>query len=426
MSAPPVKVLHVIDGLAGGGSERWVFETVRLAHPDRVRQRVTTVHPDLRRFVYGDRLRAVGAYGRGAGAVKPPQDPQAPAATRTPLAGGGSLRPLLRPLWHWGAVFPLAAARITAELRRTPPDVIHTHTFHAFPAGLIASAMLRVPMVHTVPSLMAQMTDAGFGWTPALYQKYRSRVFCFFTGYPSELLALGIEPAAVKRLRGVVDSEEMRADERERTWHRAELRQRIGASDDAPVALSVGRLHPSKGHLHALEALPRVLARHPHLHWIVAGEGPERTTIEARTRALGVADRVHLRGFLDDLKPLYLGADVFLRTFLFEADNLSSFQAMSAGLPVVGFATGAETELIDKAGHGILVPVGDASKLADAIISILDLPDRGRAMGRRGAGYSERELDIRRSIELMTETYEEAARGKARATEPLQIRTKRT
>jgi glycosyltransferase involved in cell wall biosynthesis len=99
-----------------------------------------------------------------------------------------------------------------------------------------------------------------------------------------------------------------------------------------------------------------------------------------------------------------------LRTPTLEADNLSSYNAMAVGLPVVGFRTGCPTELIPTVQHGILVENANPRALAAGIQSVLALADQGRAMGERGADYAAQHLDIQASVDEFTRAYEQVAR----------------
>src|SRR5437868_2604736 len=62
----PLRVLHIIDTLGGGGSERLVWDIVRLSDQTRVKHRVVTIFSDgcVSPFVYAEPLRQLGAYGR--------------------------------------------------------------------------------------------------------------------------------------------------------------------------------------------------------------------------------------------------------------------------------------------------------------------------------------------------------------------------
>src|SRR5438093_2027374 len=202
---PIVRVLHVIDGLAGGGSERWVYDIARLSDPLRVRHRVTTVHPDRGRFVYAESLRRLNAYGRPWREAEGTRSSDFTVRRQTRFTGNGRLTQALRLAWHGGVVFPTGGYRALREWFSFHPRVIHGHTFHGFVVALQLARLARLPLVHTVPSLFAQMEDAGYGWLPRLYAKSHARVARFFTAYPSELESVGVPTSKIHEIRGVVD-----------------------------------------------------------------------------------------------------------------------------------------------------------------------------------------------------------------------------
>jgi glycosyltransferase involved in cell wall biosynthesis len=410
-AARSVRVLHVIDGLGGGGSERWVWEIVRRARAP-LQHQVVTVQPDDGSYVYAEDLAMRGAYrsngtgallrflGRGVGRIAAARG--APASPRR-----------LDPRWLFEA-YTSAGWRIGKLLIRYRPDVIHAHTFHGFVLGVAFKRLLRKPLAHTVPASFVQMADAGFGWAAKRYHRLHPRVDLFFTAYPGDLLSAGVPRPKIRQIPAGVDLEAVGAVRAARDRHATEVREALGILADAPVALSVGRLHHSKGHAFALQALPAVIREIPDLHWVVLGEGTERTRLLSEASKWCVSARVHLLGYRTDSLPYYAAADLYLRTGIYEGENISSHYAMAIGLPVVGFETGMETELIPRVGHGLLVPVGDAGGLADAIGRILRLKDRGREMGERGAAYARRHLDIRKTIDWFSEAYHELASRRVR------------
>ncbi len=71
---------------------------------------------------------------------------------------------------------------------------------------------------------------------------------------------------------------------------------------------------------------------------------------------------------------------------------------MGMGLSGVGFDMECERELIRICGHGLLVSCKDVERLAAGIRTIWNQADQGRELGRRGAEYCERHLDIRQTI----------------------------
>jgi glycosyltransferase involved in cell wall biosynthesis len=404
----PVRVLHVIDGLAGGGSERFLWDIVRLSDPARVRYRVLTIYPGLGRFVYSESLRDLGVYGdrvdgaplwrsarRGIGRAT------AAALRLTPLP----IRGWLRPVWYWFVVFPAAACRLALEARRFRPEIIHGHLFRGFAFALGLSRAMGRPLVHTVPCLMAQMQESRWSWMPRLYRRAHPLVDHFFTAYPSELLGLGVPGAKITRVPVVGDTDRVEEVYPDRFGARERLRRLINAPPGSPLLLSVGRLHPSKGHEYAIEAVARLRQRGHDVYWVALGEGDERARLQARITALGLGRHARLYGYVPDPVPWYAAANVYLRTTLLEGDNFSSFHAMAMGVPVVAFETGQETDLIEEVGHGLRVPRGDAEALARGIEAILGLPDQGQALGDRGARFARNHGSLRTVVPGFVDVY---------------------
>lgn len=130
----------------------------------------------------------------------------------------------------------------------------------------------------------------------------------------------------------------------------------------------VSRLAAEKGVDVAIDA-----CRTADMSLVVAGEGPERASLQARAGA----SRVRFVGNVDDaeLAELRAGAAIaVVPSRSAETFGLAAAEAMAAGLPVVASRVGALPELVDEQG---LVPAGDAGALAQAI---------GRLAGDRAAG----------------------------------------
>lgn len=420
----PLRVLHIIDTLGGGGSERLVFDIVRLSDESRVKHRVVTIFPEgyLVPAVYAEPLRRLGAYGKArhaeAGAVAVIGSSRSEAfGARTARRLPPLLKKPLASLWNrtfstWQQVkrvgMHLPSMRtILAEYFRFKPDVIHIHGFYGFKYGLLFKIMFRRPMVHMVPALFSQMEAQGTGWLANYYRRFHHLVDCFAldAGYLSELTGVGVPAEKLLEIHGTLDLEAIKSVKAERECNRLKLRCQLGIKPDALIALSVGRLDPTKGHIFALEALPLMLKQLPDLHWVLLGEGPLRSELERRSKELGVENHAHLIGFDPEPLPYYAGADVYLRTTTIEGENISSRQAIAMGLPTVGFDSGCETDLIARLGHGILVSNTDPVALAAVTCEILSLPDLGSAIGARGIDYCNTHLGIQKLVDDLLSVY---------------------
>ncbi|GJL60478.1 MAG: hypothetical protein NPIRA03_33350 [Nitrospirales bacterium] len=391
----PIRVLHLIDRITGYGTTRLLWDIVRLTPSDKVKHLVISFSPNKGKWIYADLLREKGAYN------------QVPK------------RRLLKILDRWDLTWFLvrymsALWHVGKALIRFRPDIINMHTNYVLTIGLPLKIILRRPVVHLVPSLFSQMVNDGKAWVPKLFVRFHALFDCFFTAASrcrDELLSAGIPDSKIVSLRGILDLEEINKIRHQRQQFHKSIREKYHLPSDALITLSVGRLDSSKGHAYALEALPDLLRQFPQLHWFLVGDGNQLSELEERAKNLSVYGHVRLVGYQDDLLPYYAAATVYLRTMVFEETNLSTYKAMAMGIPIVGFDTGCETELLKKVGHGILVPNKSVAGLSAAIAQILTLPDHGRELGNRGIEFCQANLDIRLGIEDITAVYKNLREG---------------
>ncbi len=152
-----------------------------------------------------------------------------------------------------------------------------------------------------------------------------------------------------------------------------------------------------------ISAVPQILARCPDAEFLITGDGTCREQLVALARELGVLSRVQFLGHRDDVPAVLSQADVFVLPSRSEALPNSIMEAMAAGLPVVASAVGGIPELVDEGRTGRLVPPGDANALAEALLSLLEQPERAEAFGRA----ARRKLEHTYSFDRMVEQFEQ-------------------
>jgi glycosyltransferase involved in cell wall biosynthesis len=146
--------------------------------------------------------------------------------------------------------------------------------------------------------------------------------------------------------------------------------------------IAVGRLAPVKDY----PTLIRALAQLPnYTHLEIAGTGPEEHRLRTLANELRIADRVHFAGFHSDVQPLLANADAFVLASLWEGLPVSVLEASAAGLPVVATDGSGTREAMISDVTGLIVPVGNAMTLADAMSAIMALThNQRRQMGAHG------------------------------------------
>lgn len=184
-----------------------------------------------------------------------------------------------------------------------------------------------------------------------------------------------------------------RADERRR------LRGALGFGDaDYVVGLSAV-LRPEKNPGQLIEAISLLS---PNTRALFIGDGPLRGEIEAQARRLGVADRVSITGFQDDVRPFLSACDVVALTSSTEALSLAAIEAMALARPVVHSEVGGAAELVRPGRNGFLYPAGDTPALVDRLAKLADPAARAR-MGVRARETAEAQF----SEHAMVDRYEQ-------------------
>ena len=163
-----------------------------------------------------------------------------------------------------------------------------------------------------------------------------------------------------------------------------------------PYFISSGRLVPWKG----FDILIRLMARLPHWHFALLGDGPERGRLEELARELGVADRVHFMGQVPREEVLaFLGdADAFVLNTSFESFSFQIVEAMAMRVPVIATRVGSIPELIDDKEEGMLCAPDDEEALFEAITSVRADPEAWERRTRQAA-YKAQRFSIERTMD---------------------------
>jgi glycosyltransferase involved in cell wall biosynthesis len=167
------------------------------------------------------------------------------------------------------------------------------------------------------------------------------------------------------------------------------------ASGAPPVVLSAGRLHPTKDYPTLIRSFARLRqVREARLLILGSGKNDEET---ARRRAelielaaeLGVSEDVDLPGFVPNPLPYMARAAVFVLSSLWEGFGNVLVEALACGCPVVSTdCPSGPAEILDHGRYGRLVPVGDDSAMAEAMLTVLRNPPDRDVLRARGALFT--------------------------------------
>ena len=174
---------------------------------------------------------------------------------------------------------------------------------------------------------------------------------------------------------------------------------------DSVVLLSLSRLASGeryKGYDEVLDILGRLRAAEPRLVYVIAGDGDDRSRLEAKASSLGIAEHVRFTGHVSEAEKLelYRAARAFVLAGWGEGFGLVLLEALACGVPVVASTLDGSFEAIKKGALGVAVDPHDPDALCAGILEALRRPS-----GRRIAGldYFSREAFGQRIHDLITQ-----------------------
>ncbi len=158
----------------------------------------------------------------------------------------------------------------------------------------------------------------------------------------------------------------------------------LGGKKARKVLLTVGRLTNQKDHATLIDAMALIAGQVPDWELRIVGDGELRPRLEAQIAALGLDGRVRLPGSTRDIASEYLAAQLFVLPSRYESFGLVTVEALTHGLPVVGFADCAGTnQLIQPGVNGVLVSGEDRARaLAEALAALMTDGQRRLALAQ--------------------------------------------
>jgi len=301
-----------------------------------------------------------------------------------------------------------AILRLRLLIRDRRPDVLHTHTSKAGATGRIAALLAGAPRpvrVHTfhghvlsgyfdarrehafrlVERVLAHATDG----IVAVSEQVRDDLLRFHVAPAEKITVVQYGFALDRRVAPAAAA-------------RASKRAEIGAGEHDFVIGWAGRLAEIK----RPGDLVRAAAQVPASFLVLAGDGELRADVERLAVELGIADRVRILGYVEDMGAWYGAFDAFLLTSANEGAPVVAIEALAAGVPVVATDAGGTRNVVDDAESGFLAAVGDVDRLAERLRELQSDPELRAQLGKTGAERMRERFSTRRMIEDVDALYD--------------------
>ena len=188
-----------------------------------------------------------------------------------------------------------------------------------------------------------------------------------------------------------------------------DLERGAGSSEAMPTAVPadalkltcLANLKPIKGHAVLLDALART-GPASKVHLLLAGSGPLGGALRNQATKLGIQERVHFLGLVDDVRGLLAESDGVVLASHSEGMSNALLEGLASGLPLIATSVGGNPEVIQPGVNGWLVPPGDAEQLGAAIGEFEADPERRATFGSASRDIAERQY----SVEAMADRFD--------------------
>lgn len=276
---------------------------------------------------------------------------------------------------------PRVAQRLHSFLQKGEFDIVHTNGHFADICGQSMARILNIKGISTCHGFIA--SDLKFRvyiLLDKIFLRLCSQVVAVSEEIKAELVRSGINESRIVVLQNgvAIPSEELEFSRREKKRSSLNLLQ-----DDFVIGY-LGRLSKEKGLTYLFDAVQSLSEGERRVKLLIVGDGPERSILERRARATGVAERFVFTGFQADIENWYPAFDIFALPSITEGTPLALLEAMAAGVPVIASAVGGVPKIVTDGVDGLLVPPGNSSAIKERLQMVMADTELSCRLGKAG------------------------------------------
>ena len=299
-----------------------------------------------------------------------------------------------------------SARELSKLVRKHQIQIVHAHMARDYPLAAYAVRQNKETRLIVTRHVLFRLSRLH-----RITLSGAARIIAVSEAVASQLRSDGV--AAPRRISVVLNGIDTTGFEETRLkFDREQFLRSWNLPDHSLLVGTVGELTPLKGQAEFLQAAAQVLEQQPNAYFFIAGidhsqGNKNRTALEHLIEELNLTERVRLVGWLENLAQLYCALDVFVSASHTESFGLAIAEAMAGGAAVVATETAGAREIIQSGETGLLVPVRDVDKLAEAVLKLLNDKDRRVRLGRA----AQQSVIMRFSVERMIDETEEIYRA---------------
>jgi glycosyltransferase involved in cell wall biosynthesis len=314
---------------------------------------------------------------------------------------------LVRPVHPWNDW--MAWRRLTDILRRTRPDIVHTHSGKAGILGRLAARRAGVPLViHTIhgPSF-GNFQNAAANFVFRAAEKRAARATTHFIvvadAMKVQYLAAGIgRPEQYTKIFSGFPLEPFLAAKSDPA-----VRARFGLQPGDFVVGKIARLFKLKGHDDLFAVAPELVHRCPQIKFLLVGDGEWRGRFENLAKSLGLERHFIFTGLVPPAEiPALVGImDALVHLSLREGLPRALPQALAAAKPVVAYDCDGAVEVCLDSETGFLLRPGDLTGLKNRLLQLANDPGLCKKLGQAGRNHVRENFAVEKMVDAIYHLY---------------------
>lgn len=289
-------------------------------------------------------------------------------------------------------------------LRAEKIEIIHTHDFYTNIFGMLAAQIIKVPLAIASKRETGGMRSKMQRRMEKFAFRQANAIVVNSEAVKKYLISEGIPTEKIRVIYNGLDLERLTPKTTDRKTICSELG--LPVEEDIKFITLVANLrHKVKNQPMFLRAAQKVLQKFPNAHFVLAGEGELRESLESLANELKITENTHFNGRCTRVPELLSVSFAGVLTSFNEGFSNAILEYMAAELPVVATRVGGADEAVVENETGFLIESDDAEALANRLLELLQDEGKARKFGAKGRKIVEEKFSCAAQLENTLKLY---------------------
>jgi len=288
-------------------------------------------------------------------------------------------------------------------------DVVHTHASKAGIIARLAAYSAKIPLVvHTVHGQAFHQYQNC--WKNLLYiiaERIAGKVSHKIYTVAQAMIEQCVNAKIAPREKYQVVYSGMDIEKFANTVANPQLQKKLGLESHHLVIGKIARFFELKGHKYLLQIAPQIIAKYPHVRFLLVGDGILKSRFQEQIKQLKLQKYFIFTGLIppSQVSQYIALMDILLHLSLREGLPRTVVQALAAQVPAIGFDLDGTPEVILHGKTGYICPAKDTVAVQNAVFRLLDNPQQRSTIGKNGQKLVLKQFAWQNMVQTLEDDY---------------------